>query len=255
MPTSSLSTVPYITAQDGVPAQLLDVYRPEGAPSPSPAVLLWHGSGPDTRFEVATLARETAGFGVTVFVPDWRPDALDGGRAHLLASLRYVHENAASFGADPGHLVVAGWSMGAGAAIGTALRPDLTGGVLPKVVVGIAGLYGRPARSTGSVPLEDLARDAAPSQNRASAPAAGVPVVLVHGTADAVIESGHSRAFHAALVERGGAVSLHESATDHAGVVMSAYDPALGTCVPATEPGALRAGRDTARLIARAALA
>ncbi|MEU9101463.1 alpha/beta hydrolase [Streptomyces sp. NPDC048361] len=275
MPIHPRSTVPYTTARDGEPPQLLDVYSPEAAPASTPAVLLWHGSAPDTRFEVASLARETAGHGVTVFVPDWRPDSPDGGRTHLLASLRYVRENAASFGADPARLVVAGWSMGAGAAIGTALRPDLAGGQLPKAVVGIAGRYELPARSTGTVPLEDLA--SAPATRVPGAP--GVPVVLVHGAADTIIESGHSRTFHAALAARRRAeaahgpkdlhesvsldgpkdrhesVSLHEPAADHAGVVMGAYDPALGHCVPATDPLALRAGRDTARLIAQAAFA
>ncbi|WP_328307976.1 alpha/beta hydrolase fold domain-containing protein [Streptomyces sp. NBC_00442] len=244
MPVTPLSTVPYTAEQDGAVPQLLDVHRSEAAPASAPCVLLWHGSAPDTRFEVAALARETARYGVTVFVPDWRPDAPDGGRAHLMASWRYVRENAASFGADPGRTVVAGWSMGAGAAVAMALRPDLTDGPLPKAVVGIAGLYGRAARSTGSVPLEDLA----------ASPSTGVPVVLVHGAADTIVESRHSLDFHTALVGHRRPVSLYEPATDHAGVVMSAFDPALGHCVPATSPQALRAGRDTARLVARAAL-
>ncbi|MFD9821793.1 alpha/beta hydrolase [Streptomyces violascens] len=237
-----ISTVPY-TVVDGSAPRLLDVYRPEGAAATTPAVLLWHGIGPDTRFEVGALAEETASHGLTVFVPDWRSDAPDGGRAYLVASLRYVRENAASFGADPGQLVVAGWSMGAGAAIGTALRPDLMDGRLPKAVVGIAGLYGRPARSTGTVPLDDLA-EAATSE---------VPVVLVHGTADTVVESHHSRDFLAELEKRPGIARLHEADTDHAGIIMTSYDPELGHCVPATGGDALRAGRETARIVAEAA--
>ncbi|MFI6051436.1 alpha/beta hydrolase [Streptomyces violascens] len=160
-----------------------------------------------------------------------------------MASLRYVRENAASFGADPEQLVVAGWSMGAGAAIGTALRPDLTDGPLPKAVVGIAGLYGRPARSTGTVPLDDL-----------EAAASAVPVVLIHGTADTVVESHHSRDFLAALERGPRPARLHEADTDHAGIIMTAYDPGLGHCVPATGADALRAGRETARIVAEAAL-
>lgn len=243
MPISSVRTVTYWT--DGEASQLLDVHRPEGALAATPAVLLWHGMSPDSRFEVAALAAETASHGLTVFVPDWRSDAPDGGRAHLTASLRYVREHAGGFGADAGRLVVAGWSAGAGSAIGTALRPDLTDGQAPGAVVGIAGLYGRPARSTGSVPLEDLAGAAGPR----------VPVVLIHGTADTVIESHHSRDFHGELEKRGWPVRLHEADTDHAGIIMTAYDPALGHCVPTTGADALRAGRETARLIAAAALA
>ncbi|WP_438290770.1 alpha/beta hydrolase [Streptomyces sp. HUAS TT7] len=239
-----ISTVPY-TAMDGAAPRLLDVYRPEGAPAATPAVLLWHGIGPDTRFEVGALAEETASHGLTVFVPDWRSDAPDGGRAHLVASLRYVREHAVSFGADPEQLVVAGWSMGAGAAIGTALRPDLMDGRVPKAVVGIAGLYWRPARSTGTVPLDDLA-EAATSE---------VPVVLIHGTGDTIVESHHSRDFLTALEKRPWPARLHEADTDHAGIIMTAYDPGLGHCVPATDGDALRAGGRTARIVAEAALA
>ncbi|MCT9090040.1 carboxylesterase family protein [Streptomyces sp. ASQP_92] len=244
MPIST--TVQTVACTTGPAApQLLDVYRPRSPRATTPAVLLWHGMGPDMRSEVGPLAEETASHGLTVFVPDWRSDSPDGGRAHLTASLRYVRENAAGFGADPERLVVAGWSAGAGAAIGTALRPDLLDGSLPKAVVGIAGLYWRPARSTGSVPLEDLAR------------AAGrrVPVVLVHGTADTQVECRHSRDFLAALDEREWPAALHEPETDHAGVIMTAYDPDLGRCVPTADADALRAGRATARLIAEAALA
>ncbi|MFI6686690.1 alpha/beta hydrolase [Streptomyces sp. NPDC050485] len=241
MPHSAVQSVPYTT--ENTP-RLLDVHRPSDAPGPTPVVLLWHGSGPDERYVLAPLAREVASHGVTVFVPDWRPDAPDGGRAHLTASLRYVRENAGGFGGDPGRLVVAGWSAGAGAAIGTALRPDLVGGPPPRAVVGIAGLYGRPARSTATVPLEDLA----------AAPATGVPVVLLHGTADTAVDCQNSRDFLAALAERHWPSSLHEAASDHAGVIMAEWDPAVGHCVPATGAGALRAGRETARLIAGAAL-
>ncbi|MFE9116249.1 alpha/beta hydrolase [Streptomyces sp. NPDC007172] len=238
MPISTVRTVTHQEA--GETPQLLDVYGPEDAP----AVLLWHGISPATRFEVSTLAAETASHGLTVFVPDWRSDAPDGGRAQLAASLRYVREHAGDSGADAGRLVVAGWSAGAGAAIGTALRPDLMDGFVPKAVVGIAGRYERPAFSTGSLPLEDLAATAGP----------GVPVTLIHGTADTVVECHHSRDFHAELERRQWRVSLHEVDTDHAGIIMTGYDPALGHCVPATDADALRAGRETARLIAAAAL-
>ncbi|WP_246033458.1 alpha/beta hydrolase [Streptomyces hundungensis] len=241
--SSTVRTVAYTTG--GAAPQLLDVYRPQSTPAPSRAVLLWHGMGPDMRSEVAPLAEETAAHGLTVFVPDWRSDAPDGGRAHLTASLRYVRENAAGFGADPERLVVAGWSAGAGAAIGTALRPDLMDGWLPKAVVGIAGLYWRPARSTGSVPLEDLG----------GFDGRRVPVTLIHGTADTEVECRHSRDFLAALDEREWPARLHETETDHAGVIMTSYDAGLGHCVPTTDADALRAGRATARLIAEAASA
>lgn len=52
--------------------KLIDIYRPQ-RPAGLPVVLLWHGAG-------HSRAR------VIVCVPDWRPDAPDNGRRHLLAS-------------------------------------------------------------------------------------------------------------------------------------------------------------------------
>ncbi|MFG3281967.1 alpha/beta hydrolase family protein [Streptomyces sp. NPDC048111] len=265
MPISTVRTVSY--SRDGAAPGLLDVYRPEDAPGTTPAVLLWHGMAPDSRFELGALAEETASHGLTVFVPDWRSDAPDGGHAHLIASLRYVQEHAPGLGADPGRLVVAGWSAGAGAALATGLRPDLTDCPPPKAVVGIAGRYDRPARCTGAVLLDDPAGGtAAPAPRGASgtpesraAAAPGVPVVLIHGTADAVVPSHHSRDLLAALGERRRSPALYEMDADHAGVVLTTYDPERGHCVPATgtgaDAGAVRAGRETARLIAAAAFA
>ena len=39
-------------------------------------MLLWHGVGPDERDVLETLAVQTAGYGLTVVVPDWRSDAV-----------------------------------------------------------------------------------------------------------------------------------------------------------------------------------
>ncbi|MFF3325090.1 alpha/beta hydrolase [Streptomyces sp. NPDC002889] len=242
MQATETHTVPYVHA-GGSATQLLDVYRPAGGQTSGPCVLLWHGVSPDERDVMTTLAHETASHGRTVFVPDWRPDADDGGRSHLIASLRFVRDNAAAHGADARRIVLAGWSAGAGAAIALALRPDLTDGWRPAAAVGIAGGYDRPARSTGSVPLHDLAESSA----------SPVPVRLVHGSADPVVGSHHSRELHTAMRARGWPVELEEPDTDHAGVIATEYDPVLGRCRAATDPNVLRAGADVARVIATAA--
>ena len=104
----------------GVPygqGKLLDIYRPAPAGGgPAPTVLLWHGVGPDERDVLETLAVQAAGYGLTVVVPDWRSDAPDGGRAHLLGSLNFTRERVTGLGglADDA-IVLAGWSRGAAA--------------------------------------------------------------------------------------------------------------------------------------------
>ncbi|MEV5374634.1 alpha/beta hydrolase [Streptomyces nondiastaticus] len=245
------------TALTRTPAgKAVDVYGPPGGGT-APTVLLWHGMGPDERDIMRPVAEAAAAQGVVVLVPDWRSDAPDRGAAHLLDSLAFARERAADFGGDPGRLVVAGWSAGAGAAVATALRPDLTGGPRPVAVVGVAGRYDVPARTTGSVPVEDLARgpiaDLARDPVAGLAHAAPVPVLLVHGTEDDQVDVRHSREFAAALRTRGLPVRLEEPATDHAGVLMSAYDPELGRLRASSAGHALEGGRATARVLAAAA--
>ncbi|MFC5145229.1 alpha/beta hydrolase [Streptomyces aureoversilis] len=222
----------------------VDVYGTPGAGS-APAVLLWHGMGPDEREIVRPVAEAAAAQGVVVLAADWRSDAPDRGMAHLLDSLAFVRERAAEFGGDPGRVVVAGWSAGAGAAVATALRPDLFGGWRPAAVVGLAGRYDVPARTTASVPLKDLADP--------PAGAAPVPVRLVHGTVDDQVDIRSSWEFAAALQGHGWPVRLDEPRTDHAGVLGSEFDPALGRLRPSTAEHALEGCRITARALVEAA--
>ncbi|KOG42745.1 hypothetical protein ADK74_16250 [Streptomyces decoyicus] len=231
----------------------MDVHRPAGASETSgaagasgatPTVLLWHGIGPDERDVLEPLARTTAALGVLVLVPDWRSDAADGGRAHLLESLAFVRKEAGGLGGDGESFVLAGWSAGAGAALGVALRPESVEGWRPTAMVGLAGRYDLPARTTGTAPLDDLAAGRDP----------GVPVHLVHGSRDAVVDAHRSRDLAEALrAAAGRVVTLQEPDTDHAGVIMTAYDPAADRCVPTTAEHAVRAGRLVAGVLAEAA--
>ncbi|WP_058045434.1 alpha/beta hydrolase [Streptomyces roseifaciens] len=222
----------------------VDVYRTPGAGT-APAVLLWHGMGPDEREILRPVAEAAAAQGVVVLAADWRSDAPDRGMAHLLDSLSFVRERAAEFGGDPGRVVVAGWSAGAGAAVATALRPDLFGGWRPAAVVGLAGRYDVPARTTASVPLKDLAD--------LPAGASPVPVRLVHGTVDAQVDIRSSWECAAAFQGHGWPVQLEEPRTDHAGVLGSEFDPALGRLRPSTAEHALEGCRITARALVEAA--
>jgi acetyl esterase/lipase len=226
----------------GDSGKLMDIYRATVARAVAPAVLLWHGSSPDERDVLGPLARTAAGLGVSVFVPDWRPDARDGGRAHLLESVEFVRKNAAAYGADTDKIVLAGWSLGGRIAMSCVTRPESVGGWSPMAVVGIAAAYESGPRWTGPGPLDDVA----------TGTVSPVPVRLVHGTADITVDIRHSREFFAALKERGWPVSMDEPDADHAGVVMTEYDPEQGRCRPARTERARRAGRLTARVLAAA---
>ncbi|MGW7572562.1 alpha/beta hydrolase [Streptomyces sp. NPDC054765] len=226
------------------PSGAAAVCKASAAPGATPTVLLWHGIGPDERDVLEPLARSMGALGALVLVPDWRSDAADGGRAHLLESLAFVRKEAGGLGGDGESFVLAGWSAGAGAALGVALRPGTVEGWRPRAVVGVAGRYDLPARTTGTAPLDDLAAGRDP----------GVPVRLVHGSRDAVVDARRSRDLAESLRAAAGQVAtLQEPDTDHAGVIMTAYDPAADRCVPTTAEHAVRAGRLVAGVLAEAA--
>ncbi|MEU6171316.1 alpha/beta hydrolase [Streptantibioticus parmotrematis] len=229
----------------GGSGQRLDVHRPAALTGTAPAVLLWHGRGPDERDVLAPLARAAASLGVVCFVPDWRPDAPDGGSTHLRESVAFVRRRGTDFGADTERVVLAGWSLGAKVAVAAALAPGALDGWRPRAVVGIAGGYSGPDPLTGRDPWEALAEadDSVPA----------TPVSLIHGTVDPVVDVEQSRRLHTALRDQGRPTSLHEPATDHAGVIMTAYDPEALRCRPSDADHAQRAGALSARLIADAA--
>ncbi|MEU5130399.1 prolyl oligopeptidase family serine peptidase [Streptomyces mobaraensis] len=237
----------------------VDVHRPEGPDAGLPVVLLWHGTSPDDRGVLAPLAREVAARGVVVAVPDWRADAPDAGRAALLGSLAWCRANAAAYGGDPDRIVLAGWSAGASAALGVALRPDVADGWRPAAVVGLASRYDLPARTTGTPPLTDLTDSMepvdpiGPIDSAAGRPVAPVPVLLVHGTEDTLMGPEHSRAALAALTARGWPARLDEPAADHAGVIMAEFDPATGRCRPSDDERVRAQGRLSVRALTEAA--
>ncbi|MFJ8624727.1 alpha/beta hydrolase [Kitasatospora sp. NPDC093550] len=223
--------------------RLLDVHRPPrgtggGAAGPAPVVLLWHGSGPNERDVLRPLAREAAGLGLLVLVPDWNVGQPDRGAAELLASLTQVRRLAAEFGGDPNRFVLAGWSLGGREAVAVATHPSTPAELRPTAAVGIASHYADPAATTGEAPLDHLSTGSSP-----------VPLWLVHGTRDEIVDVEHTRTLSAAVPT----ATLLELPTDHAGVVMTVYSPEARRCLPATDAGTLRAGRRTAAVLAEAA--
>jgi acetyl esterase/lipase len=254
-------TVVGVRATDGLPSpairvergvdygcgKALDVYvahRTGTALGPQPVVLLWRGVGPDERDVLKPLACAAAALGVTVFVPDWRSDAPDGGRGHLLSSVSFTREHASRFGGDADAIVLAGWSRGGKAAAGLSLNPMAAGGWRPVGVVCIAAGFSKPALITGTSPTSDLA----------AASIAPLPFWLVHGTHDPVVSVTESRELASLLSEHGWPVQYEELPTDHAGVVMAEYDDKVQRCRPAEAQTAIEAGRRTAETLHAATL-
>lgn len=210
--------------------RLLDSYGDSG-----PVVLLWHGRGPDERDVLAGLAARVARAGAQVLVPDWRSDAADHGRGHLLVSLGFARGRSDD-------LVLAGWSRGAAAAVAVALLGD--DGWRPRAAVTLAGGFGGASHEpiSGLLPPELVARGGG-----------AVPFHLLHGTDDEVVPVDRSRRMAAALAEHGWPVRFDELDTDHAGIVGAVYDPAIGRCRPSDAPAVVAAAGRSAAAILRAA--
>ncbi len=211
-----------------------DFYRPLGVAGPTPGVVFVHGGGwtGGDPSQAAGNGLHFAQQGIATVSISYRlapahrfPAALDDVRR----GLRHVRAHAADFGIDPSRLVLMGLSAGAHLAIlahvahaVAALAPDLPGELrdVPEDVVGVVAHYGpydlaRRKPVGGWDPVGDLMgervsdaawiRAASPVHHAAAATA---PVLLIHGTGDAVVSHRESERMHAALVAAGRASEL-----------------------------------------------
>lgn len=201
--------------------KVLDIYRPEDGVG-LPVVLLWHGSGPDERDALATLASRVAKRGAVCLVPDWQSDMDDIGRENLLTSISFAREDAQSVGGDRSRISLCGWSWGANAAADVTLHPDVTAGWRPSSFVGLAGGYDV-SPITGGPIVDGMTH------------AADVPCLFIHGIQDQIVSVEHSRRSHETLYKSGWQSKLREVDTDHAGILGTRYDSDLARCVPSSE--------------------
>jgi len=200
------------------PGQLADILVPS---APARAVmLLWHGSGPNERDVLRTLAEALRDARVVVVVPDWNSHNSDGGRAHLLASLVYARDRVA-LRAGLASCVLGGWSLGASAGLDLLVRPDIVDGWLPSAFVGVAGGY-------TSSPFSQIGRVRDPPS---------VPMAFFHGIKDEIVPISMSRDVVDRLRTLGRAPKFTAIETDHAGVIGTSYDPQSHRCRPSLQPG------------------
>ncbi len=127
------------------PRQAVDLYLPDGAAGPVPAVVFFYGGGweegarRDYRFVGAALAAR----GIMVVLPDYRlyPEVTQPGfMADGAAALSWARDHAHDFGADPARMFLLGHSAGAYIAAMLALDPQWGGAPLAGVI-GLAGPY------------------------------------------------------------------------------------------------------------------
>jgi predicted esterase len=113
----------------------------------------------------------------------------------------FVRKQCSDLGGDPGRIVLAGWSRGGRAAAGVVMSRDAVPGWRPLALVGIAASYRPRAPTSGSSPLSDLK---AGGQDP-------IPVWLVHGLHDSVVDPGQSLVFIAHWPRRDGHANCDSS--------------------------------------------
>ncbi|WP_411106618.1 alpha/beta hydrolase [Streptomyces sp. cmx-4-9] len=175
---------------------LLDVYAPRSGARDAPVLLYLHGGGFRTGSRLLgarPLFHRLAGRGWVCVSADYRlggsltyADRL----ADVRRAVRWVRENAAALGADPGALFLAGGSSGAHLAATAALTASRTpGGPDGGPVAGVIAFYGYYGQADGaadSTPLAHL---------HPGAP----PFLIVHGALDTLVLVEDARHFAAAL--------------------------------------------------------
>ena len=232
---------PVVSRECGVDygtGQVLDIYVP-GTTQGSVAVLLWHGSGANERDVLEPMARRIAGSGVRVLVPDWSTDDGANGRNHLTTSLLFARQSLSETGSVD-RVVLAGWSLGASAALDLVRHPELVDGWRPTALVGISGGFNRSPFSQ--------------NEWRSSSVDPSIPLLLVHGSSDEVVPPERSVVTGARLLEEGWHVTLREVATDHAGAIGTVFDPTRHRCVATEDPGRRDVLTTVAEAIAHLAL-
>ncbi len=226
------------------PRRKLDVYQPSDAHTDLPVVVFFYGGGweegerSDYRFVGAALASR----GIVTVIPDYRiypqvrfPAFLEDGAA----AVRWAREHAAQFGGDPGRIVLVGHSAGAHiaamltfdrqwlAGVGLDATRDLAG------MVGIAGPYDfLPLRSDRLKDIFGPEPGRALSQPINFVAGGEVPVLLVTGRKDGVVDPGNALRLAARIHAHGGSAQTQTYALVGHPTIIGAFGAPLRPLAP-----------------------
>jgi acetyl esterase/lipase len=227
-----------IAFMDG-PRGKLDVYAPRNA-SNAPVVFFQYGGSWNSgrRQDYAFAGRAIAAQGFVVVIADYRvvPEVVfpaflqDGANA-----VKWVSQNIANYGGDPGQIILAGHSAGAyNAAMLTLDRSYLDAvGVSHASIRGLVGLSGPYDFYPWDIDISRITFGAWPDPLqtqpitfvRADAP----PALLVTGSADTLVRPRNTRSLTAKLVEAGAkAESQIYDGVDHPGTLLALSRPLRG---------------------------
>jgi dipeptidyl aminopeptidase/acylaminoacyl peptidase len=220
---------------DGEPLRL-DVLRPPTREAPRPAVVLlpgWESSG----FSMLMQGMELAKAGYVAVTADYRadwPEFIDDAQL----AVRWVRDNADTYGIDPDRICAYGWSAGGQLAAMLAVR-DTRDQAAPALAdyssrvacaVDLAGpadaTIPDPSPSENEWTVEHLGGtpEEVPQAYRDVSPLAFVdersaPMLIVHGNGDGTVPVEHSRLLAAALQEAGVEVVYAELDGEGHGIV------------------------------------
>jgi acetyl esterase/lipase len=223
-PVHELTTDVVYAEVDGVPLRY-DHYRPLEVTGAVPAVVFVHGGGwmRGDPSQAAGNALHLARHGIATIAISYRlaprhrfPAPLDDVRR----GLRWVRAHAGQLGVDPARLALIGLSAGAHLVMLAHLAseiPELTPDLPPELrnvsetvraVVAHYGPYDLGRRRTDMVDVFLGPRVEDPAWTRLASPVAHAahataPVLLIHGTADALVSWHESERMHAALEAAG----------------------------------------------------
>lgn len=215
----------------------LDVYRPQGptAGRPAPVVVFFYGGSwqRGTRAQYRFVGRRLAQQGVLAVVADYRtwPRAGFPGFVHDGArAVAWVHAHAAAHGGDARRIFVAGHSAGAQIAglIGADARYLAPHGLRPRDLAGVIGLAG-PYDFAITGQYVRIFGDAAQwprAQVVNAVDGDEPPHLLLHGTADRVVNPDDSRLLAQRLQRAGVAAELVMLPDGtHVTPIAALYDP------------------------------